>query len=389
MLQFNKLDKNLVISLSLLGIISCLFVHSSSTVFEQYTSSFIIKQLFYYLIGFFIMYGVATLDIEQLKKIGWPFYWAMVLLTFGLFIAPESIARTVNEAKRWYHIPVLGSIQPSEFLKLAFLIVVSKVIVAHREKYVRPTFLTDMRLLLIIAVITLPPTLAVYKQPDTGMVMLYMSMIVPMLFFSGIQRKLLIIFTAIPVSILSVMVILYVKFNDFFTDKILNKLSGHQVSRIYGWLQPNEYPDSSFQTRQGFSAIGSGQFTGKGYMNNDVYVVEKHTDFIFANIAEELGFIGGAFVIVLLFFVIYRIVLITVEAKDPFMTLMGAGIASLLAFQITQNIGMTIGLLPVTGMTLPFLSYGGSSLISNFMLMGIVMIIYNSYSGYMFKTTKE
>lgn len=389
MLQFNKLDKSLVISLSLLGIISCLFVHSSSTVFEQYTSSFIIKQLFYYLIGFFIMYGVATLDIEQLKKIGWPFYWAMVLLTFGLFIAPESIARTINEAKRWYHIPVLGSIQPSEFLKLAFLIVVSKVIVAHREKYERPTFLTDMRLLLIIAVITLPPTLAVYKQPDTGMVMLYMSMIVPMLFFSGIQRKLLIIFSAIPVSILSVVVILYVKFHDFFTDKILNKLSGHQISRIYGWLQPNEYPDSSFQTRQGFSAIGSGQFTGKGYMNNDVYVVEKHTDFIFANIAEELGFVGGAFVIVLLFFVIYRIVLITVEAKDPFMTLMGAGIASLLAFQITQNIGMTIGLLPVTGMTLPFLSYGGSSLISNFMLMGIVMIIYNSYSGYIFKTTKE
>lgn len=389
MLHINKLDKSLVISLLLLGIISCLFVHSSSTVFEQYTSSFIIKQFFYYLIGFLVMYGVAILDIEQLKKIGWPFYWGMVLLTFALFIAPESIARTVNEAKRWYQIPVLGSFQPSEFLKFALLIVVSKVIVAHREKYVRPTFFTDMRLLLIIAIITLPPMLAVYKQPDTGMTMIYMSMIVPMLFFSGIQRKLLIIFTAIPVSILSVVAILYVKFNEFFTDKILNKLSGHQISRINGWLQPNEYPDSSFQTRQGFSAIGSGQFTGKGYMNNNVYVVEKHTDFIFANIAEELGFVGGAFVITLLFFVIYRIVLITVEAKDPFMALMGAGISSLLAFQITQNVGMTIGLLPVTGMTLPFLSYGGSSLISNFMLMGIVMIIYNSYSGYMFKTTEE
>ncbi|MFF2179139.1 FtsW/RodA/SpoVE family cell cycle protein [Lysinibacillus sp. NPDC058147] len=389
MLQFNKLDKSLVISLSLLGIISCLFVHSSSTVFEQYTSSFIIKQFFYYLIGFLVMYGVAMLDIEQLQKIGWPFYWVMVLLTFALFIAPESIARTVNEAKRWYQIPVLGSFQPSEFLKFALLIVVSKVIVAHREKYARPTFLTDMRLLFIIAAITLPPTLAVYKQPDTGMAMIYMSMIIPMIFFSGIQKKLLIIFTAIPVSILSIVVILYVKFNEFFTDKILNKLSGHQISRIYGWLQPNEHLDSSYQTRQGFSAIGSGQFTGKGYMKNNVYVVEKHTDFIFANIAEEAGFIGGAFVITLLFFVIYRIVLITVEAKDPFMTLMGAGISSLLAFQITQNVGMTIGLLPVTGMTLPFLSYGGSSLISNFMLIGIVMIIYNSYSGYMFKTTKE
>ncbi len=335
-----------------------------------------------------MMYGVATLDIEQLKKIGWPFYWVIVALTFGLFIAPESIARTINEAKSWYQIPLLGSLQPSEFLKFAFLIVVSKVIVAHQAKYVRPSFLSDMRLLLMIGIITLPPTLAVYKQPDTGMVMLYMAMILPMIYFSGIQTKLLVIFTAIPVTIVSAIVILYVKFNDFFTQKILSKLSGHQVSRIYGWLQPYEYTDSSFQTRQGFMAIGTGEFTGKGYLQNNVYVPEKHTDFIFSAIAEELGFVGGAFVITLLFFVIYRIVLITVEAKDPFMTLMGAGISSLLAFQITQNIGMTIGLLPVTGVTLPFLSYGGSSLLSNFMLMGIVMVIHNSYSGYMFKTSQ-
>lgn len=335
-----------------------------------------------------MMYGVATLDIEQLKKIGWPFYWVIVALTFGLFIAPESIARTINEAKSWYQIPLLGSLQPSEFLKFAFLIVISKVIVAHQAKYVRPSFLSDMRLLLMIGIITLPPTLAVYKQPDTGMVMLYMAMILPMIYFSGIQTKLLVIFTAIPVTIVSAIVILYVKFNDFFTEKILCKLSGHQVSRIYGWLQPYEYTDSSFQTRQGFMAIGTGEFTGKGYLQNNVYVPEKHTDFIFSAIAEELGFVGGAFVITLLFFVIYRIVLITVEAKDPFMTLMGAGISSLLAFQITQNIGMTIGLLPVTGVTLPFLSYGGSSLLSNFMLMGIVMVIHNSYSGYMFKTSQ-
>ncbi len=384
-MQLKKLDNSLAISLLLLGIISCLFVHSSSIAFEQYASLFIVKQFIYYSLGFLIMYGVATLDIEQLKRIGWPFYWFMVVLTFGLFIAPESIARTINEAKSWYQVPLLGSFQPSEFLKFAFLIVVSKVIVAHRAKYVQPSFLSDMRLLITIGIITLPPTLAVYKQPDTGMVMLYMAMIIPMIYFSGIQTKLLVIFTAIPVSIVTVIATLYIKFNDFFTEKLLSKLSGHQVSRIYGWLQPYEYTDSSFQTRQGFMAIGSGEFIGKGYLQNNVYVPEKHTDFIFSAIAEEVGFVGGAFVIALLFFVIYRIVLITVQAKDPFMTLMGAGISSLLAFQITQNIGMTIGLLPVTGVTLPFLSYGGSSLLSNFMLMGIVMIIHNSYKGYMFK----
>lgn len=384
-MQLKKFDNSLAISLLLLGIISCLFVHSSSIAFEQYASLFIVKQFIYYSLGFLTMYGVATLDIEQLKRIGWPFYWFMVALTFGLFIAPESIARTINEAKSWYQVPLLGSFQPSEFLKFAFLIVVSKVIVAHRAKYVQPSFLSDMRLLITIGIITLPPTLAVYKQPDTGMVMLYMAMIIPMVYFSGIQTKLLVIFTAIPVSIVTVIATLYIKFNDFFTEKLLSKLSGHQVSRIYGWLQPYEYTDSSFQTRQGFMAIGSGEFIGKGYLQNNVYVPEKHTDFIFSAIAEEVGFVGGAFVIALLFFVIYRIVLITVQAKDPFMTLMGAGSSSLLAFQITQNIGMTIGLLPVTGVTLPFLSYGGSSLLSNFMLMGIVMIIHNSYKGYMFK----
>lgn len=334
------------------------------------------------------MYGVTTLDIEQLKKLGWPFYGLIITLTAGLVVAPESIARTVNEAKSWYQIPFIGSLQPSEFLKFAFLIVVSKVIVAHQKQHRRTSYLADFWLLFKITLIVIPPTLLVYKQPDTGMVLLYMAMILPMIFFSGIHTRLLVIFSAIPLSIGGLLIIIYIKFNDFFTDVILAKLSGHQVSRIYGWLNPYDYMDSSYQTRQGFLAIGSGEIMGKGYLKNDVYIPEKHTDFIFSAIAEELGFAGGAFVIALLFFVIYRIVLITVLARDPFMTLMGAGIASLLAFQITQNIGMTLGLLPVTGVTLPFLSYGGSSLLSNFLLMGIVMIIHSSDKGYMF-TSKQ
>ncbi|MFJ7737157.1 FtsW/RodA/SpoVE family cell cycle protein [Lysinibacillus sp. NPDC097287] len=373
----------------LLGVISCLFVHSSSVAIGQYEGSFTVKQFIFYILGFLVMYGVTILDIEQLKKFGWPFYGLIVGLTVGLIFAPENIARAVNGAKAWYQIPFIGTIQPSEFLKFAFLIVVSKVIVAHQAKFTRPSYLADFKLLVKIALIVVPPVLVVYEQPDTGMVMLYMAMLLPMIFFSGIQTKLLVAFTAVPAVIVSALVILYVKFNNFFTEMILAKLSDHQVSRIYGWLHPYEYMDSSFQSRQGFIAIGSGQMTGRGYLNNEVYIPEKHTDYIFSTIAEEVGFIGGAFVIALLFFVIYRIVLITVQARDPFMTLMGAGISSLLAFQITQNIGMTLGLLPVTGVTLPFLSYGGSSLLSNFMLMGIVMVIHNSYNGYMFTSMQQ
>lgn len=384
-----RVDTSLAVSLLLLGGISCLFVHSSSIAIGQYEGSFTVKQFIFYILGFLVMYGVTILDIEQLKKIGWPFYGLIVGLIVGLIFAPESIARAVNGAKAWYQVPFVGTIQPSEFLKFAFLIVVSKVIVAHQEKFTHPSYLADFRLLFKIALIVVPPIFIVYNQPDTGMIMLYMAMIFPMIFFSGIKKSLLIAFAVVPTVIVSILVILYVKFNDFFTNTILAKLSDHQVSRIYGWLHPNEYMDSSFQSRQGLLAIGSGQLTGRGYLNNEVYIPEKHTDYIFSTIAEEIGFIGGAFVIALLFFVIYRIVLITVQAKDPFMTLMGAGIASLLAFQITQNIGMTLGLLPVTGVTLPFLSYGGSSLLSNFMLMGIVMVIHNSYNGYMFTSMQQ
>ncbi|WP_274517262.1 FtsW/RodA/SpoVE family cell cycle protein [Lysinibacillus boronitolerans] len=138
MTQLKKLDWSLVISLLILGAISCLFVHSSSVNFEQYASSFIIKQFLFYLIGLTIMFGISLLDIEQLKKIGWPFYFLIVALTAGLIVAPESIARTINQAKSWYQIPFLGSLQPSEFLKFAFLIVVSKVIIAHQEKKCPP-----------------------------------------------------------------------------------------------------------------------------------------------------------------------------------------------------------------------------------------------------------
>lgn len=237
--------------------------------------------------------------------------------------------------------------------------------------------------------ITLPPILIVYKQPDTGMIMLYAALLSAIVLFSGIHKSILLVLTAIPSIIITALIIIYINFQDFFNQQILERLSSHQISRINGWLKPFEYGDSAFQTKKGILAIGSGLTTGKGYLGNNVYIPEKHTDFIFAAIAEELGFLGGSAVVILFFLLIYRIVVITINADQHLSTLMGVGIVGLLAFQIFQNIGMTMGLLPVTGVTLPFLSYGGSSLLSNFLLLGIVLVIKNSYEGYMFKSNVE
>lgn len=332
------------------------------------------------------MFGVAMLDMEQLGKISWYFYGLILLLLIVLIFAPESIARPVNEAKSWYQIPFIGTFQPSEFLKFAFVLVVGKVIVDHQEKTEHQKFYLDCWLLVKIGLITIPPMLIVYEQPDTGMIMLYLALLIPMIYFSAIHKRILVAIALVPATAIAVILILYFQFNSFYTEHILGQLSPHQISRINGWLSPFEYDDSAYQTRQGIYAIGSGEIMGKGYMKNDVYIPEKHTDFIFATIAEETGFVGGSIIILLYFLLFYRLIFIMMKASSSFAYITGAGIIGLLMFQVFQNIGMTMGILPVTGVTLPFLSYGGSSLLSNFMLIGIVLSYIKTYDGYLFQS---
>lgn len=380
-----KVDKTIMVLIVLFAMISCLFIYSSNSVFNQYSGSFIWKQLIFYILGFTLMIGISQLDLEQLLKIAWPTYWILMFLLIALIFAPESIAKPINEAKSWYQVPFIGTFQPSEFMKFAFILVIGKITIQHHKIWRNQTIGSDLWLLSKIAIITLPPTLIVYKQPDTGMIMLYGALLFAMVLFSGIHKRIVYALLAIPTVIITTLLIIYINYQDFFNEQILGKLSPHQISRINGWLKPFEYGDSAFQTRKGILAIGSGLTTGKGYLGNNVYIPEKHTDFIFAAIAEEMGFIGGAVVVILFFLLIYRIVMITIHAEQHIATVMGVGIIGLLAFQVFQNIGMTMGLLPVTGVTLPFLSYGGSSLLSNFLLLGIIFVIKNSYEGYMFK----
>ena len=371
--MINKyIDSYIVLYIGLLGVISCVFIYSSTEVFAQYAGSFVVKQILFYIIGFVLMIGIGLLHVEHLKKFSWIFYVLIVLLLIGLIFAPENIARPINQAKAWYQVKYIGTFQPSEFLKFAFVLVVAKMIDRHYTKTDKQSLASDCMLLSKIAIVTIPPMILVYIQPDTGMLLLYFALLIPMIYFSPISKKILISIAAIPVTIAISVVITYFQYPDFFQEQIVERLSPHQVSRVNGWLQPFEYEDSAYQTRQGILAIGSGELTGKGFLGNDVYVPEKHTDFIFATIAEETGFIGGTIVILLYFLLLYRLVLIIIKVKSVFSYTAGAGIVGLLTFQICQNIGMTLGLLPVTGVTLPFLSYGGSSLLSNFMLIGLL-----------------
>lgn len=384
---FKSYDFIMLILIFCLMLTSIVAIYSASKS-GQYQGGFVERQSVFYLIGLTISILVAKIDLNRIKKINWIIYGICILLLIVLIFAPKSIARPVNGAKAWFQLPIIGSLQPSEFMKISLIISISALVDKHNKVFKINNLITDLILLCKILLVSLPPSLIVLKQPDTGMTMIFLVIIFSIVMCSKIKTSILLFLISIPSLMLTAFLVLLTKFPNYFEERILSLLLPHQRSRIEGWLDPFTHSDAGFQTKQALLAIGTGQFSGKGYLNGTVYIPEEHTDFIFANIGEEFGFVGGAVIIALFFLLLSRLINIALDALKNTNNLFGSmicvGTISVLAFQIFQNIGMAIGLLPVTGITLPFLSYGGSSLLSNMILIGITQSVRNSYNGYIF-----
>ncbi|PGT50549.1 cell division protein FtsW [Bacillus cereus] len=380
------LDTKLILILFILCIISITAIYSSQHTGQYGSSNFAWLQGRNYVIGFVLLIIVASIDWDQWKTLSWPLYIIGLASIILLRILPESVYTPVKlGAKRWFQFPVIGQIQPSEFFKIVLLILVANLVVKHNAQHILRTFKSDLILVGKIMLVSIPPIALVYKQPDTGMVFLYVVSIACILFMSGIQKKLIAICTVIPVTILSTLIFLYYKYPDYFFNELVAKLKPHQQSRIRGWLNPVENADGAYQTQQSLLAVGSGELHGKGFGEGSVYIPEKHTDFIFATIAEEGGFIIASLVVLILLLLIYRVTIIAHSAENLFGTLLCTGTIGILALQIFQNIGMIVGMMPVKGIALPFLSYGGSSLFSNMIMIGLILSVHKNYKKYMFQ----
>lgn len=382
--KYKILDGTILFILFAFCAVSLTFIYSSQKTGLYGTQDFVLKQGINYVIGFIILVAVARLDLDQIERIAWVSYGVTFLMIVLLKFSPASLAPTILGAKRWFNIPLLGSIQPSEYFKIALIILTAKIITNHRAANGTNTWETDFVLIGKILLISLPPSVLVYIQPDSGMVILYLIAIAAMLFLSGLNKGLAAVLVGVPLIIIGALVYLY-----FFQPNVIFKdlvplLSPHQQARIIGWLQPTANSDMAYQTNQSLLAVGSGKIGGVGLGKGHVYVPEKTTDFVFATVAEEGGFIGASVVILLFMLLIYKIIVIGLSGKNLFGTYLCGGIALSMAAQIFQNIGMDVGLMPVKGISLPFLTYGGSSLFSNMILIGIVLIIKKSYSAYTF-----
>ncbi len=384
-----RIDWVLVSILLLFLCVSLLAISSAQT--TSYTGlNFIPRQLIYYGIGGFIIAVVMIFDMEQYKRMVWYLYGAGLALLVALIFMPEGkgqIGEIINGAKSWYHTP-LGNIQPSEFMKTFYILACAKVISSHNEQYVLRTAKSDFFLLAKIGATLIVPLLLIMQQPDLGSSLVFLAITVALVVLSGISWKIIVPVLAGGGGIAGLFLWMAMNMQDFL-EKTFG-FQSYQFARIYSWLDPYSYAsDEGYQLISAMNAIGSGEVFGKGFQAREVYVVENHTDFIFTVIGEEWGFIGASGVVCLYFVLIYHLTKMTLLMKDPFCTYVCAGIIAMITFHVLENIGMTIQLLPITGIPLPFISYGGSSLMGNALALGLVFSMRYHYRSYMFTTEDD
>lgn len=241
---------------------------------------------------------------------------------------------------------------------------------------------TDMLLIAKIFGAFIVPFALVMEQPDLGSGLVFIAITLAMVILAGISWWIILPGLAIGGGIGGLFIWMALQLPD-----VIEKLGfdPYQRARIYSWLDPEQYSSNEgYQLISSMNAIGSGEIFGKGYQQREVYVVENHTDFIFTVIGEEWGFFGASLIICLYFVLIYHLTKLTFMIRDPFCTYVCAGIIAMITFHVLENIGMTIQLLPITGIPLPFISYGGSSLMGNALALGLVFSMRFHYRSYMF-----
>ncbi len=296
----------------------------------------------------------------------------------------NQIAEVRLGAKRWLHLPVIGTIQPSEFIKTFFILGLARMVSVHNDKNPEKTLTTDAILLGKVAVMLLVPLAFIMQQPDLGTSLVFIAITVAVVIVSGITWKLIAPIMAIGATLGVGLLWMAIYAQDF-----LQKLGfdPYQFKRVYSWLDPYSYrSEEGYNLIQAMTAIGSGEFTGKGFKESVVYIPENHTDFIISVIGEEWGFVGTSLLITLFFVFIYHLTKIALQMKDMFSVYVTAGVIAMIAFHVLENIGMNIQLLPITGIPLPFVSYGGSSLFSNMFAIGLIFSMKFHQQNFLFET---
>lgn len=363
--KLKNLDWWLICSVLALCIFGIICIGSATHINLGESRSTYYSQMAWVVIGLFIMFAAAYVNLDFFSGLYKQLYAVNILLLVAVLL----IGRSANGATRWIYFGPIG-IQPSEFSKIIMIFCLAKVIDKNRQ------WVNNKNILVKICIFTAVPILLIQKQPSLSASLVLLAILAVELFAAGLDYKYIGISMAVVIPIVAFIAWDILREQPILVDKILRP---HQISRILTFLRPEEGSDSAYQTLKSISAIGSGRLMGKGLyqgtLNQLSYLPEPYNDFIFSVIGEEFGFVGCIAVLVLQFFVVFRCTLTAITCRDSFLQLVAAGIAGMIAFQTFVNTGVATGILPNTGMSLPFVSYGGSSMWTNMASIGVILNI--------------
>lgn len=353
-----------------------LIVITSAMDGQQYGTNFAERQIFYYIFGFILAFSIMLISPKFMNKWVFALYTLGNLALLGLLVLPDSsFTPTINGAKSWYVFFGRLSLQPSEFMKIILSLTLSKVVYDHNRFTYYKSFQTDIILLLKIGLTSIIPMILILLQNDLGTTLVLLAIILGITVVSGVTWRILAP-VLIGLSTIGASLILAILYKPELIDKVLG-IKSYQLGRINSWLNPAQYSDGEgFHLMESLKAIGSGGLFGKGFKGGEVYIPENHTDFIFSVIGEEFGFIGTIIVLVLFLALFAHLIRMAQVTSSPFATVFLIGLVSMIIFHVFQNIGMTIQVVPITGIPLPFISYGGSALWALMCGIGVALSIF-------------
>jgi len=349
-------DFKLVLMLIAITVIGILAIGSAKASVQQ-------SQIIGMILGVFLMIVIAFFDYGIVLK----FYWVIYAINLALLIFVQLFGESANNSQRW--VEIFGiRFQPSESAKILLILFYAQFIMKHKDN------LNSLSTLFKIVFFLIPPLLLVYKQPDLSTSIMIAIIFCVILYVGGLSHKIIagVLVVMIPIAIIFLFIVLQ-------PEQTL--IEDYQQERILAWLQPDKYSlTTAYQQQNSITAIGSGQLWGKGLNNNEVgsvkngnYISEPQTDFIFAIIGEEMGFVGSCCVILLLMLISAECFYLSMRAKNIAGSIICSGMGALVCFQSFINISVATGILPNTGIPLPFVSYGRTSLVSLFIGMGFVL----------------
>lgn len=360
-----RLPLDPLLTLAVIGLAVCSIVTLGAATRDLVAGQphyYVDRQLTYLIVGTVLMIALSRLDYSRLRPLKNAIYGTLILT----ILAVLALGHTARGSQRAINLPFF-SFQASELGKVLLTLALASLVVDRARR------LRDRDTTALVMLAALVPAMFVIAQPDLGSGMVYVVIAFTLLFVAGASWKHLTALLALGAVALTFVLVAAPAVG-------VHVLKPYQVQRLTAFLHPTTNSQKEgYQQEESKIAIGSGQKFGRGANSSQTklnYVPEDHTDFVFAAVGEQYGFVGAAFVLALYGLLIWRALRILAMSKDLFGSLVAAGVAAMLMFQVFVNVGMTIGIMPITGVTLPLMSYGGSSVITTLLAVGLLQSIY-------------